>query len=128
MLDLRIEKIVEDVRGKLIVLSYGNKRSNVVEIKKGFSRGGHYHKFEQIHLLIIGKIEYKEENLVTHEEQIRIISAPSIIQVSPQTPHLFTALEDTVFIEIFDEPYEAVNYTKYRKMVEDKMMKETGKV
>jgi hypothetical protein len=36
---LNIEKTAEDARGKIMFISYGNKKVNLVEIKKNFARG-----------------------------------------------------------------------------------------
>ena len=102
-------------------MSYGAKQVNMVEIKKGFARGGHYHKFESDHIIITGKIEYREENIDTKKEEIKIISSPAIIRVPPNTAHLLIALEDSIFAEVFDNKYEGTNYPKYRKIVEEKM-------
>lgn len=118
---LHFEKEVSDIRGKILFLSDGSKNINIVEIKKGFARGGHYHKAEQVHLIMTGKIEYREEILVTGKELIRIISAPAVLKIPANTAHLFIAIEDTIFAEIFDNKYEATDYTKYRKLVEEFM-------
>ena len=42
-MNIQFEKEVEDIRGKILFLSYGKKQINLVEIRKGFARGGHYH-------------------------------------------------------------------------------------
>lgn len=89
--------------------------------KKGFSRGGHYHKVDTEHTLISGKIEYREEDIQSGDELIKIISIPSSIVVPANKTHLFTAIEDSVFIECFDKRYEDTSYTKYRKIVEGKI-------
>ncbi len=121
-MSLEFKKIVEDVRGKILFLSYDGKKSlNLAEIKKGFARGGHYHPYEQYHVILSGKIEYSEENLDTKKEQIRIIKGSEIIQVPPNTVHLLIALEDTLFFESFDQNYVATDYPKYRKIVEERM-------
>jgi len=120
-MNLQLEKEVQDIRGKIMFISYGKKQVNLVEIKKGFARGGHYHKFESEHILISGTIEYREENIATNQEQIKIITSPSTIKVPPDTAHLLIALQDTIFIEVFDHEYEGTNYPKYRKIVEEKM-------
>ena len=120
-MDLQFEKVVEDVRGKIFFLTYNNKKINIVEIKKGFARGGHYHTSETTHNIITGKIEYREENVETGKERIEIITGPSLISVPPKVAHLLIALEDTVFVEAFDNKYAATNYDKYRKIVEEKM-------
>ena len=76
---------------------------NLVEIKKGYVRGGHFHKYDQIHFIISGKIEYVEENIETKKERKRIIDKPTIIQIPANTAHMFIALEDTLFLESFSK-------------------------
>ena len=117
---LHIEKEVSDIRGKILFLSDGSKNINIVEIKKGFARGGHYHKSEQIHLLLTGKIEYRESTLIG-KEITRMVSAPDLLKIPANMAHLFIAIEDTVFAEIFDNQYEATDYPKYRMVVEELM-------
>ena len=119
---LEFKKLAEDVRGKILFLSYDNEKSlNIAEIKKGFARGGHYHPYEQYHVILSGKVEYREENLDTKKEQISIINGPQIIKVPPNTAHLLIAQEDTLFFESFEKNYIATNYPKYRKIVEERM-------
>lgn len=118
---LSIEKEVSDIRGKILFLSDGIKNINIVEIKKGFARGGHYHKTEQIHVIMTGKIEYREEIPSVGKELIKIITAPDVLKIPANTAHLFIAIEDTVFGEIFDNKYEATDYPKYRMLVEESM-------
>ena len=119
---LEFKKLAEDVRGKILFLLYnGTKSLNIAEIKKGFARGGHYHPYEQYHVILSGKVEYREESLDTKKEQNRIINDPEIIKVPPNTAHLLIALEDTLFFESFDKDYIATNYPKYRKIVEERM-------
>ncbi len=120
-MNLQFEKQVEDKRGKILFLSLGTKKINIVEIKKGFARGGHFHSFPSTHIVVYGKIELMEENLKNNVEQIKKISAPSIINVQSNTAHLFIALEDSMFIETFDCEYQAVDYLKYRKIVDERL-------
>jgi hypothetical protein len=117
---LKFENQYEDKRGKILFLKYNNKNINLIEIKKGFARGGHFHQTDTSHFLISGKIEYREENIQTRQEKISIISSPQIISVSAKTAHLLTALEDSLFFEVF-ENYEDTVYLKYRKIVETLM-------
>ncbi len=120
-MDLKFEKEVEDVRGKIIFFKYGNKRINFVEIKNGYARGGHYHNFESEHVIITGKIEYMETDVNTGKETTKIFSYPSVIRVPPQKAHLLLALGDSFFVETFDDQYEAITYPPYRDIVENKM-------
>ena len=48
----------EDVRGQRWNFQDNENLISLFEIKKGFSRGGQYHKNEVTHVLISGKIEY----------------------------------------------------------------------
>ncbi len=118
---LEFNKSVSDIRGTTLFCSFGSSSINFVETKKGFSRGGHYHKFKSEHMLLRGKIEFKELNLDTNKEQIRILSAPYTISVEPNVAHLLTALEDSLFLECFDTEYSAIDYFPYRNIVNEKI-------
>jgi hypothetical protein len=120
-MELQFEREANDIRGKILFLRYGNKRINLVETKKGFSRGGHYHDFESKHVLISGIFEYGEKNLKTHTEKTQTISAPSVIITAPMTLHLITTITDSVFAEEFDQDYSATDYPEYRIIVAQKM-------
>ena len=121
-MEMQFEKEANDIRGKIMFLRYGDKRINLVETKKGFSRGGHYHAFESKHILISGLVEYREKNLQTNVEKTQTLSAPSVIVTEPMTPHLITAIIDSVFAEEFEQDYSAVDYSEYRKIVNQKMI------
>tara|TARA_B110001454_G_scaffold203965_1_gene212309 strand:- start:1121 stop:1495 length:375 start_codon:yes stop_codon:yes gene_type:complete len=118
---LKFKKSYSDIRGIILFCSFGKSSLHFVKTKKGFSRGGHYHKFKSDHILLQGKIEFKEFNINTNSEQIRILSAPITISVEPNVAHLLTALEDTIFLEFFDSEYSSTDYTPYRTIVEKNM-------
>lgn len=118
---LEFKKSFSDVRGIILFCSYGKSSLHFVKTKKGFSRGGHYHKFKSDHILLKGKIEFKEFNISTNFEQVRILSAPITITVEPNIAHLLTALEDTVFLEFFHSEYSSTDYIPYRTIVEKKI-------
>jgi len=90
-MELLITKQVKDERGSIIFLELNNKNINIIEIKKGFSRGGHYHEFGSEHILISGKIEYREEDIETKKELIKTFDGPLIIKTEPKKAHLITA-------------------------------------
>ena len=79
------------------------------------------HSFPSIHILISGLIEYQEEHIENNQEHIKKIQAPAIINTPANFAHLIIALEDSIFIEIFEKSYEATNYNKYRKIVNEKL-------
>ncbi len=118
---LEFNKSASDIRGMILFCSFGKSIIHFVETKKGFSRGGHYHKFKSDHILLRGKIEFKELNLATNMEQIRVIHAPFTMSVEANVAHILTALEDSLFVESFDEAYSAIDYLPYRKIVDKKM-------
>jgi hypothetical protein len=120
-MDLKYTNSVNDKRGSIVFVNYGKKQINIVEIKKGYARGGHYHDFATKHILIHGTIEYKETNPKTKKELVKKYKAPSTISVPARAAHLLTAIENAIFIEVFDKGYSATNYQKYRNIVEEKM-------
>lgn len=112
---------INDIRGTILFCSFGKLIIHFVETKKGFLRGGHYHPFKSDHILLRGKVEFRELNLNTNVEQTKIISAPFTLSVESNTAHLLTALEDSLFLECFDTKYSAIDYLPYRNIVNEKM-------
>jgi len=117
-MDLKFEKEGEDSRGKFVFCSYGDKKISIFEIKKGFSRGGYSWKREIIQNVILGKIEYRTQNIETDKETVRIIEAPFTITLRPQTADLITALEDSVLSEISDKNNQNKLFSKFRDIIE----------
>ena len=119
-MSLEFDKHIEDKRGKILFLKYGDKNINLIEIKQSFGRGGHFHKTTTNHFLISGKIELHEENIETGLEKISIIQSPCIINIQSYVAHLLIAKENSLFFEVFQN-YEDTVYPKYRKIVKDLM-------
>jgi dTDP-4-dehydrorhamnose 3,5-epimerase-like enzyme len=120
-MELKLENQAGDIRGKIFFFSYKNKRVNLLELKRGFSRGGHYHEFDSLHIIVSGKIEYHEENINTGKEKVIVVDSPRVIFTPLRNAHMITALEDSMFVEVFDHQYNATNYPKYRSIIESKM-------
>ena len=118
---MKIEKEVEDKRGKILFLSFENKQINILELKKGFSRGGHYHKSPTKHFIIYGKIEYQGKNVITGKERKQIFSSSDIIETPENEAHLLTAVDDSMFLEVFENNYEATLFPEYRRIVDSKL-------
>jgi hypothetical protein len=119
-MSLEFKKQYEDKRGKILFLKSNNKSINIIEIKQGFARGGHFHQTDTSHFLISGKIEYHENNIETRIEKISIIESPCIINTPSYVAHLLIAKENSLFFEVF-ENYEDTVFPKYRKIVENLM-------
>ena len=120
-MNLRFEKEVEDVRGKIIFYSHDKLKINLIETKKGFARGGHFHKYEQDHVLISGYMEVRLYDITSWTETIHTFKAPSIIHIPENIAHLFVALEDSTFIETSNSEYEVTDFPKYRQIVVERM-------
>ena len=118
---MKFEKEHEDTRGKIVFYSQDKMKINLIETKSGFARGGHYHKYEQDHILISGQVEVRFYDISTNQETIKIFKAPSIIHIKKNIAHLFIALEDSIFIETSHSEYEVTNFSKYRQIVEEKI-------
>jgi len=59
--------------------------------------------------------------LLTNEEKISIVEPPSSIFIPSNTPHLFEALEDSIFAEAYKGYYEATYFSPHIDTVEKKM-------
>jgi hypothetical protein len=118
---LKITNQLEDLRGKIFFCKLGEKNINLIEIKKGFARGGHFHKFNSEHIILSGKIKYLEKNLNTNIESKQIIDHPKIILTTSMIAHMFIGLETSLFVESFTKDYEAVYYLEYRRIIDEKM-------
>ena len=122
-IDLKIEKLVEDIRGKNTFLSFGSLQLILVETNKGFSRGGHYHKSKTNHTLISGTIHLHQKNILTGNEIEKIFVAPATIPIPEFCAHMLTAISDTKLVEAFPNGYEDAVFPEYRKIVERRMNK-----
>ena len=111
----------EDVRGQRWNFQDNENLISLFEIKKGFSRGGQYHKNEVTHVLISGKIEYRKENVLTGKEEISMLDSFSSTLLPPNTSDLITALEDSVMVGIYKNEPEKKYYEKHSRIVKEKM-------
>ena len=111
----------EDVRGQRWNFQDNENLISLFEIKKGFSRGGQYHKDEVTHVLISGKIEYRKENVLTGKEEISMLDSFSSTLLPPNTSDLITALEDSVMVGIYKNELEKKYYEKHSRIVKEKM-------
>jgi dTDP-4-dehydrorhamnose 3,5-epimerase-like enzyme len=110
-----------DKRGKIFFFTNNETKVNLFEVKKGFARGGHYHNYDIVHVLIDGKIEHRVEDMMTKREEISILTAPAIMKIPAKSANLIIALEDSIFTEVFIGEYKSTVYEKYRDIVMQKM-------
>ena len=116
---MRVLKETEDRRGMIIWLESDGKEFHVVETKNGYSRGGHYHPYDSTHVLVSGQLIYRECDIKGEKEINKTVKTGATIFTAANRAHMITAIEDSVFIEIFGSPYKATDFLRYRKIVND---------
>ena len=105
---LRAKRWTEE-RGIFVQISYREEIRHLAlfEIKKGFSRGGHYHaKKEEVFYIVSGKIKARLWDLDTQEKEDCVFEEGNRIRIQPRCGHLFDALKDTVVVEYSPQVYE----------------------
>ena len=99
----------EEERGEFVQIAYqeGMYHLAVFEIRKGFSRGNHYHeKKEEIFYVFEGKIKASFVDMDSLEKEERILEKGDKIRVQPRCGHLFYGLENTLVIEYSPQVYD----------------------
>jgi quercetin dioxygenase-like cupin family protein len=99
----------EEEKGEFVQIVYQEAMNHLAafEIRKGFSRGNHYHdKKEEIFYVFQGKIRASFIDIDTLQKEERILEKGDKIRVKPRCGHLFKALEDTLVIEYSPQVYD----------------------
>ena len=107
--EIRGAKRWEEGRGEFVQVAYEEAIRHLAafEIRKGFSRGDHYHeKKEEIFYVFQGKIKASFIDMDTLQKQGRILEKGDKIRVKPRCGHLFYGLEDTLVIEYSPQVYD----------------------
>ena len=107
--EIRGAKRWEEERGEFVQIAYqeGMYHLAVFEIRKGFSRGNHYHeKKEEIFYVFEGKIKASFIDMDSLEKEERILEKGDKIRVQPRCGHLFYGLENTLVIEYSPQVYD----------------------
>jgi dTDP-4-dehydrorhamnose 3,5-epimerase-like enzyme len=89
-------------RGEFVQISYREEIRHLAlfEIRRGFTRGGHYHeRKEEIFYIVSGKIEAKFLDLDTREKAERVFEKGDRLRIRPRCGHLFSGLDDTLIVE-----------------------------
>src|SRR5512139_1487435 len=96
-------------RGEFTQISYREEIRHLAlfEIRKGFSRGGHFHaKKEEVFYVVGGKIKARFWDLDSGEKEDCLFQKGDRIRIHPRCGHLFEALKDTVVVEYSPQIYE----------------------
>ena len=107
--EIRGAKRWEEERGEFVQIAYQERMYHLAafEIRKGFSRGNHYHeKKEEIFYVFEGKIKASFIDMDSLEKEERILEKGDKIRVQPRCGHLFYGLEDTLVIEYSPQVYD----------------------
>ena len=99
----------EEERGEFVQIAYQEAIHHLVafEIRKGFSRGDHYHeRKEEIFYIFEGKIKASFIDMDTFQKEERILGKGDKIRVQPRCGHIFFGLEDALVIEYSPQVYE----------------------
>jgi len=107
--EIRGAKRWEEERGEFVQVAYQEAVHHLAafEIRKGFSRGDHYHeKKEEIFYIFQGRIKVSFLDMESLQKEERILEKGDKIRVKPRCGHLFYGLEDTVVIEYSPQVYD----------------------
>jgi len=99
---------VED-RGEFVQVAYREEMRHLAafEIKKGFSRGNHYHgKKEEVFYIFSGKIQAILMDMDTLQKEETILEKGDRMRLKPRCGHIFTALEDTLVVEYSPQVFD----------------------
>ena len=101
-----------DERGLLVQLvREGYKQVNVVTSKKGYKRGGHYHKLNHESFYVVsGAIDVIAR--YDGKEKSYHFNAGDMFDIPPMVAHDFIFLEDTTLIGLYDKGVELANGEK----------------
>ena len=114
-----------DKRGSIFRGDYKKKEIFLItEIKKGQSRGGHYHTNVVNHHVLRGKIMYKEIRLTKNgkikknqKESKKIVSGGKVITPPPYAAHIFIGLENSIIFEASGGKKKSITYQPYREQI-----------
>jgi len=107
--EMRGAKRWEEERGEFVQISYQEEiwHLAVFEIRKGFSRGGHYHEAkEEIFYVVSGKMRALFLDMDNLQKEEAILEKGDKIWIKPRCGHIFYGLEDTLVVEYSPQVYD----------------------
>lgn len=111
---MKIEKVNEDNRGEIWRIDNGKRIYWLSITKKGSGRGGDIHDGYQYNLVFEGsfKVLYKYPD--REEEWIQKVD--QLLQVPPEVPHVWIALEDSMMLEWHEKPLPPFEQKRYYEL------------
>lgn len=116
MQKLKVEYQRKEDRGTLTQVNTGDwKQLNILEIKKGNTFGGHYHKEkEELFYVVFGKVNMMIQNQLEESPVcVEILSKGDCILIEPYEEHSLIAIQDTTIVEVLSQPYSETDTYEY---------------
>jgi quercetin dioxygenase-like cupin family protein len=114
-----LSELFSDVRGKILKLELNGKEFVILVTKKGYLRGGDFHKSVQHDVVLEGAVRFfwREDGI---ERKLQLTEGMSI-SFKPGVPHMLEAIEDSIVLEWLEGPFEKEYYKPYREIIERAM-------
>ncbi len=99
----------EEEKGEFVQIAYQEEIHHLAlfEIRKGFSRGDHYHrKKEEIFYVFYGKVRALFMDMENLQKEERVLEKGERIRIKPLCGHFFYAMEDALLVEYSPQVYE----------------------
>ncbi len=105
----------EEEKGEFVQVAYQEEIHHLAlfEIRKGFSRGDHYHrKKEEIFYVFYGKVRALFMDMESLQKEERVLEKGERIRIKPLCGHFFYAMEDALLVEYSPQVYEEDDHYK----------------
>jgi oxalate decarboxylase/phosphoglucose isomerase-like protein (cupin superfamily) len=99
----------DEERGEFAQIAYQEEIHHLAlfEIRRGFSRGNHYHKRkEEIFYVAQGKLRVLLMDMDTFQREERVLEKGDKIRIKPLCGHALYGLGDTLVVEYSPQVYE----------------------
>jgi dTDP-4-dehydrorhamnose 3,5-epimerase-like enzyme len=109
MKEMQGAKRWEEEKGEFVQIAYQEEIHHLAlfEIRRGFSRGNHYHrKKEQIFYVFRGKLRALFMDMESLQKEEKVLEKGEKIRMKPLCGHFFFALEDALLAEYSPQVYE----------------------
>jgi len=114
-----MKQIHEDARGKIYQLKFGDREFLILETKKGFRRGGDYHKTWQFDVVLSGEVLFTYIDIHRNPKistNVKKLQGEKVV-FFPNEPHMLTALTDCLVLEWLEGPFEKQYYEPFKKLI-----------
>jgi len=99
----------EEERGEFVQISYQEEIRHlaIFEIRKGFSRGNHYHeKKEEIFYVVSGRMRALFVDMDSLQREEHFLEKGDKIRIKPRCGHIFLGMENALVVEYSPQVYD----------------------